>query len=482
MSISIRIISEGVVRGIELGQRPSGLRVGHADNARSENAKLQIVLPPSMEYAPSVYEWAASQTDVSTASDGRVVIMPGPTEADLLAALDALVMAGDRGGIAPGVHGDFTVSASSSAWRYEVEGPASARPSLKRIGGEAIVGAPNRLGVPFEHAEALLGLFAKTTRAAAKAAKGDVVLPQVPGIAASVSGGQIILAGWPGDAIADLIKAVPTARWDSSLKSYSISTRYAKAAIKAIDEAGVRISRTRAAIMAQPWAPLTITFSETQATASYGGYCDGAYKALIRLGRVSDKAVTFDLAVEDPKRILGALRDAVAALVAKKADDDRAAAAALVAERERAEARSEARRTRRQFTVSDAPAPGEVFSDGFSILVSTGSGQSWHQDGDDHCYVYTREATEAEAAAFRRTEASRPKVGQFLALTQRVPAVGDVVRLPDGMPVVVTKIGKSFFFDTVEDTSASSHVSSQFWEEWVSWVSWRQADANEVAA
>lgn len=321
MTVSLKVIPEGTIRGIDLGQRPSGIRVVGITDGKPDNVRIQIILPTFMKYAPSVYLWALDNSRrIFAAGDGCVVIVPGYDEVGLLSQLEALVAAGDRGGIAAGKYGDFTVTSSETAWRYEVEGPASARASLKRIGGEWIAGSPNRFSVPIDKAEAMLTLFAKADRAAEKVAKDNLVLPKVPGIKATIEGSQIILSGWPGDKIAAMIRGIPTARWDSKRKAYVISARYSKAAVETLNEALLRMASTRAAIEAVDVAPLKIKFGfgDVQATVTYGTLlkdnCDAVNQVLGRIGKVEIMSVTFELAVADPSRIVSSLLDAAAIL------------------------------------------------------------------------------------------------------------------------------------------------------------------------
>ncbi|HEY0204664.1 MAG TPA: hypothetical protein VGC15_11000, partial [Acetobacteraceae bacterium] len=218
---------DGTVQGLACGQRPSGVWVGQSPTALA-NGTVHFVLPPDLAYAPNAASLVRrlSSSLVHTTSDGRVTISRAREDAAPVSAADVLdkleaTLEGGAGGIPERTYGGiFTVARCPDAWEYEVTTKPSGRASLKRVG--TWTGTEGVFRVPFDAEADLVGLLDKADTAEVKGATTTINLPDVPGLAVRIEGGEIIIP-WPGDADAPTVKAVPSMRWDKARKAYTVS-------------------------------------------------------------------------------------------------------------------------------------------------------------------------------------------------------------------------------------------------------------------
>lgn len=477
-------LTTGSTLGLACGPRPSGLTV-----ARSEpGKKAHLLIDNAMRFAPALYDLAQSR-QLEVRSDGRIVILQTAADpAADLAAVETVVEAGNRGGIAPGLYGGgiYTVAHTDGAWSYTVVCKPSGRASLKAIG--TWTGKDNTFAVLFADAGRLTTLLQRADKAKTKSDSKPVSLPDVPNLSVRVDGAEILIA-WPGsEDEATILKKVPSLRWDAERKVYAVSTRYRARTATALEEicalrrsVGETAAALRDRLGANHFRHLIVSVQGRVVTASYARFCDGAYQALGRLGRVKERSVAHTLtAGADLDAVMNALLAADAALetaqASVKRDQDRRSA-----ERD---ARTAALNNRVQVRVDKAPTPGAAFRTWHGVVVCTELGRRWTDGitGRDLCYAYWREATAAEAEAFAAAEASTPKTGSLTMRADAAPGPGALIRLRNGMAVVVVGVSKPWYVDTARDEDVTSFYSSELWDAHVVEVDWRAASTEEAGA
>ncbi|TWB45828.1 hypothetical protein [Nitrospirillum pindoramense] len=472
-----------------LGLRPSGLLVGKS--AYEESKKVFLVPPRAMAFAPILWEEATKLGfHISESADSRFYVRGNLAE--LVDRFDALIIAGDRGGIREGDHTDaYNVTHSRSEWGYNVTPSWAAGASIKSIGKYAGNG---RFLVPFEKSEQLTARIKRAVTAEKKAQAGAINLPEVPGLPVQVVGSEIRIP-WPGsDEAAAILRAVRGMRWDDGdsvddAGYFAILSHHANSVSKAL----TKVAALRAEIASHtidlpeyPLLKISVVNGEVRVAFPHSQQAAGILKAA---GFRADLTIPgFVIALRHATGVdLPALLERVSTVeVAAVAAAEKAAAAAELAaaaaeERRAAAAKEqELRRLSRIKTRVGRIKIGECVSSLFGDRVVESFGASWvdRETGWTYCYAYSRPATESEIAK-RRAEPPRTRTGYSIALAATAPKVGQVWR-DGGEVVVVTDVSRSWFVSTGGDDEVDSFYSSQFWEQYVVRVEWRAATAAEA--